>query len=43
MKKKDPIPVDFALVKDKSKFGVLVLFVSLKMLSDGDRLLDKHI
>ena len=35
--------VDFALVKNKSKFGVLVLSVLLKMLADSHGLLDKHI
>lgn len=35
--------MDFALVKNKSKFGVLVLSVLLEMLADSHGLLDKHI
>ena len=35
--------VDLAFIKNQSKLGVLVLFVALQVLADGNRLLDKHI
>ena len=35
--------VDSALDKDKSKFGVLVLLVAIKMLAHSDSLLDEHV
>jgi hypothetical protein len=36
-------PVDTAFDKDKSELRVLVLLVALKVLSNGDSLLNKHI
>ncbi len=35
--------VDLAFIKNQSKLRVLVLFVALQVLADGNRLLDKHI
>jgi hypothetical protein len=36
-------PVDSALDKNKSKFGIFVLLALLKMLADGNSLLDQHV